>query len=349
MRRVDHTPEIARLAAPLAHGLDVAWQRMHWWIVTMAVLYFLSGITIVKPDEVAMILRWGRLVGATPALQQHGPGLLFALPRPIDQVVRVQVKHVWEVPVNTLTGVHFDLNSDQTNETLDPVTQGYALTGDQNIVQAQVVAHYRVRDPAEWAFYGPKSDDILRLEVSAAMVRSLGEMGVDRVLSNGRKALIAEATRRAQEGLDASHSGLELSSLELIHLGPPKALASAFDAVQSAFINAQTQENNATAYAQNAIPQAQAAALASEQTAQGNAESALAKAQGDAAAFRALDREFRANPRVVRERLYMNTVAQAIGAAGRVTWLPPPSHRSYQGLRITIPTVAPTTNSAPLE
>ena len=63
----------------------------------------LSGITIVKPDEVAVILRWGRLVGDTPALQEHGPGLLFAFPRPVDRVVRVQVKHVWEVPVSTLT------------------------------------------------------------------------------------------------------------------------------------------------------------------------------------------------------------------------------------------------------
>ena len=58
-----------------------------------------------KPDEVAVILRWGRLVGDTPALQEHGPGLLFAFPRPIDRVVRVQVKHVWEVPVSTLASV----------------------------------------------------------------------------------------------------------------------------------------------------------------------------------------------------------------------------------------------------
>ena len=56
---------------------------------------------------------------------------------------------------------------------LDPVTQGYALTGDQNIVHVDMVARYRVRDPAEWAFYGPKAEDVLRVEVTAAMVRSL--------------------------------------------------------------------------------------------------------------------------------------------------------------------------------
>ena len=97
MRRLGPPSEIGRLAAPVARLLDAAWQRMHWWVATMAVLYAVSGITIVKPDEVAVILRWGRLVGATPALQEHGPGLLFAFPRPVDQVVRVPVKHVWEV------------------------------------------------------------------------------------------------------------------------------------------------------------------------------------------------------------------------------------------------------------
>ena len=42
--------------------------------------------------------------------------------------------------------------------------------------------------------------------------------------------------RRDGPGLDDSHSGLELSSLELTRLAPPAALASDFDAVQSAFI-----------------------------------------------------------------------------------------------------------------
>ena len=51
---------------------------------------------------------------------------------------------------------------------------------------------------------------MLRVEVTAAMVRSFGEMGIDRVLSDGRKDLIATATRRAQAGLDASHRVLSL-------------------------------------------------------------------------------------------------------------------------------------------
>jgi membrane protease subunit HflK len=304
---------------------------MHWWIATMAVLYLLSGITIVRSDEVAVVLRWGRLVGATPALQVHGPGLLFSFPRPVGQVLRVKVRHVWEVPVNTLAA-----SGEDDGDTLDSLTQGYAVTGDQNIVHVSMVAHYRVRDPAEWAFYGPGAEDILRTEVTAAMVRSLGEMSIDRVLSDGRKELVAAAARRAQAGLDNANSGLELVSLELTGLTPPQALATDFDVVQSAFIGAETSKKKAEAYAANAIPQAQADADTALQDARGAADAAMAIAKGDAGAFLALDREYRSDPEMVRERLYREGVDQALGAAKKVRWIPPPIGGSYHGMRISI-------------
>ena len=39
VRRRGPPSEIGRFAAPLARLLDGAWQRMHWWVATMAVLY----------------------------------------------------------------------------------------------------------------------------------------------------------------------------------------------------------------------------------------------------------------------------------------------------------------------
>jgi len=304
----------------------------------MMLLYGISGITIVKSDEVAVILRWGRLVGTTPALQEHGPGLLFAFPRPVDRVVRVQVKHVWEMPVRTLAGYFDDDEGVGDENTLSPLTQGYAVTGDHNIVQVLMVARYRVRSPGEWAFYGPKADDVLRVEVTSAMVRSLGEMGVDRVLADGRTDLIATATRRAQAGLDSAHSGLELASLEITSLAPPAAVAKDFDAVQSAFIGAETMKKDAQAFAETAIPQAHAKADAAVQTARSAADSELALSRGSAEAFHALEQEYRTNRVVVRERLYRDAVERALNQAGKVRWVPPPIGGSYHGFRIELST-----------
>jgi modulator of FtsH protease HflK len=338
VRRLGPPSEINRLAAPLAQLLDAAWQRMHWWIGLMVVLYALSGITIIKSDEVAVVLRWGRLVGETPALQEHGPGLLVCFPRPIDRVVRVPVKHVWEEKVTTLDILPAtEFESEPTSPTtLNPTTQGYALTGDQNIVHVEMMARYHVSEAAEYAFYGPNANEILRVEVTAAMVRSLGEMGVDRVLADGRKSLIATATARAQKGLDAARSGLELSSLELTRLAPPAAVSSDFDAVQSAFIAAETRKKEAQAYTETVIPQAQGDANTKLQGARGAAESSLATARGDAQAFLALAREYRANPAVVRERLYRNALDRALAMA-TIRWVPPPVDGRYHGFRISLP------------
>jgi membrane protease subunit HflK len=137
--------------------------------------------------------------------------------------------------------------------------------------------------------------------------------------------------------LDAAHSGLELSSLELTRLAPPKNLATEFDAVQSAFISSETRQKEAQAYAERAIPQAQADSDSGVQTARADADSALALARGESEAFKALDREYRANTAVVRERLYRDAVEKAFRGVGKVRWVPPPSGGSYRGFRITVP------------
>ena len=59
-------------------------------------------------------------------------------------------------------------------------------------------------------------------------------------------------------------------------------------------------------------------------------------AKGDADAFQALDRQYRANPVVVRERLHRDSVEHAIGTAGKVRWVPPPVGGSYHGFHITL-------------
>jgi len=343
MRRSARSSEARKLGAPIASALEWAWDRMHWWLATLAVLYAVSGITVIRPDEAAVVLRWGRLVGATPALREHGPGLLFAFPRPMDEVVRVKVKRVFEVRVKTLAE-----GGGEIFGSLDPLS-GYALTGDRNIVHVEVVAHYRIQDAAAWALYGAGAEDILRVEVTAAMVRSLGEMGVDRVLSDGRRDLIAAAIRRAQAALDAVSSGMELTSIELIRLTPPAALAAEFDAVQSAFIGAETRRKEALAFAQAAVPKAQADADAMVQTARAAAAEDLSLARGEAQAFQDLAREYRSNPSVVRERLYRDGIERAIAKAGTIRWIPPPAGGRYQGLRISIPSSSSGAASIPFE
>lgn len=329
MRLRARRSELLRFIAPAAAVLDGAWQRVHWWVLTMTILYAGSGITIVHPGEVALVMRWGRVIG--PPLE---PGPAFLLPYPIDEVVRVPVKRVFEQRIATLSTVP---GASPRSPSLDPVTQGYVLTGDRNIVHVEMVARYQIKDPLAWAFYGPSPEAAITAEVTAAMMRSLGELGVDRVLSDGRKELIAMASRRAQSGLDAARAGIELSSLELTRLGPPAALSREFDAVQSAAIDATTKLKTAQGFAARAIPEAQSSAERRAREATGDAEIARAHARGETEAFLELEHGYRENRSVMRERLYRDAIERALVGA-EVRWVPPPVGAHYDTFRISVTT-----------
>lgn len=332
MRRPDTLGELYRLAEPALQLLDALWRRMHWWVAVLAVLYPVSGVTIVRPDEVALVSRWGRLVSPTPAARVHGPGLLLAWPRPLDRVTRVPVKRVFELQVDTLASSGYV----PYVAGLDPLTQGYALTGDHNIVHVEMMVRYRIAEPAIWAFAGPRTERLLRAETTAAAVRTLGERGIDAILSGGRTETIEVITRRAQAGLDRAGAGIEIAAVELIRVAPPAALAVEFDAVQSAFIGAETLRKDALAHAEASLLAARAAADASLQAARAESSTTLATARGEAAAFVALAQEHRKSPRAVRERLYRETLSRTLVRAGSIRWVPPPSGPRYHGMRLTL-------------
>jgi membrane protease subunit HflK len=343
MRRAKPSGEFARLAEPVWPLTDWLWGHLHWWIGAMFVLYVASGITFVKPDEVAVVLRWGRIVGSSPAEQIHGPGPFYALPPPIDQVERLQVQKVYELNVTTLSPPDGAGGNAAWSGRLDPVRVGYALTGDRNIVHAAVTVRFQIADPVTWLLAAPNSEDILRTEVSAAMVRSLGEMPVDRVLSEGRRDLITTTTARVQAGLDAAQSGLRVSALELVGLSPPAAVTPDFDAVQTAYIEAETAQKTAAAYREDLVPRAQAAADSALKVARADAAAERAKARGEAGAFLASAAEFHAHPGVARQRLYRSSIEVAFEKAGRISWVPPPPARGRysSGFRIMLSNNAP--------
>ena len=111
----------------------------YFLILVLLVLFgiFLSSIRKVDTGNVAVVLRFGRLVGKTEAEQVHEPGLLFAFPYIIDEVVTVPVGSVIEQSVIT----HY------TEDGTDTVNGGYVITGDQNIAVIAASVKYSISDP----------------------------------------------------------------------------------------------------------------------------------------------------------------------------------------------------------
>ena len=90
----------------MAEGVRAGSRMIAWLAVGLFVLFWCSGITTIGPGEVGLLLRCGRLTGASPADQVRQPGLLLALPYPIDEVIRVPVKQEREIAIKALLRSH---------------------------------------------------------------------------------------------------------------------------------------------------------------------------------------------------------------------------------------------------
>ncbi len=325
-----------RVLEPVGGILAAVFARIHLWVIVMVLLYLGSGVTIVGPHEVGIVRRFGRIVGEGSASAIHGPGLVFALPPPIDDVVRVNVKRVYETDLGTLAPPAGEVSL-PTARTIDPVRVGYALTGDHNIVHARFEVHYRVADPIAFLLGPSEPERVLIDVVTSEAVRAVGGRGVDDILTEGRSELVDAVRARAQAGLDAAGLGIAIVSLELTALGPPTAVAAAFTAVQSAVIAAQTKKDDAQTARASALPAAESNAAESRSAATKYAVDTRATAEADATAFKALAAEYRRSPTVVRERLYRDALARIIPVAAKREILPPPVGGRYSGLRITLP------------
>ena len=73
--------------------INTAIRYCKWLIVILVALICCSGIRVVNNHEVAVVLRFGRLVGDTREEQVKEPGLLLAFPYVIDEVIKVPVHH----------------------------------------------------------------------------------------------------------------------------------------------------------------------------------------------------------------------------------------------------------------
>ena len=314
---------------PGSLSLNGLQRAIRWGMPLLVVAYLLSGVTVVRSDEVALVLRFGALSGDTAAAHLL-PGLHYVLPRPIDEAVRVKVKKVYELEISDL---HESGRGDQANPssslTIDPTNEGYALTGDQNIVQVQMIARYQIGDPVAFALHQSEPEEILKSSLKAAAIRTMGESEVDDLLAEGRAQFILEVVQRAQLRLERAEAGIDLISIEVTDLGPPRQVQEEFEEVQNAFIDMETKVTEARRYRERARPRAQAKRNQQLREAEAYAAGVIANARGDAAAWLELYAEYRRDPLVLRERLYVETIESALPKTARLRFVPPPDGRRY--------------------
>ena len=262
-------------------------------IAVLLLIYLTSGVTFVGPNEVGVVLRFGELL---PNI--HPPGLLLALPQPIDEVIKVPVKTVQEASLDLWASAPND-----NSISLSPVTQAYSLTGDVNIVRARFVLRYQVSDPLDYVVRAKDVDRLRDAILYESASQVLGSMNVENALTSQKAFLGQEAMRRAQEKISRLKLGLHLVAFDVREINPPASVLGSFQNVVSAKLRAKTLVEEANAYAATTLPSAQAAAFRTQQEADAYAQEVVAKAQGESTAFLDQLQEYQANPVIMRERL----------------------------------------------
>jgi len=320
-------------------GLEAGLKLFRWIVLVLTVLFLGSGVQIVTKENVGLLMRFGRLQGASLNDQIKQPGLVLALPHPIDRLIQVPVKQEGEVVVDEVWKGITELAA---IDKIDPLMEGYCLTGDQNIVQAKLVAKYRIDEttgPIRFRLWMDNPEGLLRNVVLAALTQTTTEWEVDDVLRLQRsiegqvgstESLAETVKRRAQARLDALDSGMTISAIEFKEIHPPRHVVADFRDVQNARIDMETQQREAEGFAKGKIPAARAEADRLIKEATAYETSLVAKTNAELSVFTDTYEQYRNNPQLVRKRIAMETFEEIMQDVGNAVFARP-------GTRVILP------------
>lgn len=345
-----------RKSSPVVfEGLAAGLRMFRWVVVILLVLFCFSGVQKIDPENVGLLLRFGKLQGESGGRQIRPPGLVLALPYPIDRVLQVPVKREGEVVIEE---VWKELSGTPPSQAIDPVLEGYCLTGDQNMVQIKIVAKYRITDPVAFELWADAQDRdaILRDVVLAALTQTVATWDVDDVLNVQREipvpgpiespqsdegvqsvpkileSLPKIVMAKAQRRLDAlgdpggfEGCGLTISSLDFTEKNPPRHVLADFQSVQSEKIamDAEQQRAKGDAAGIRAKARTERDAVVKQATAYENAikgQVAIEREQ-----FERQYAEYQQNPGLIWRKVYEETLEFLHENAERLYFVPPGS------------------------
>jgi membrane protease subunit HflK len=277
----------------------------------LLLLWALTGIYTIQPDERGVVLRFGR------AVRETGPGPHWRIPWPIEQVLKPSVTQIRKEEVGFRTVAY---GPPARYEDVDD--EALMLTGDENIVKLLFIVQYKVRDDAEGAtdflFNARNPRDTVRAAAEAAMREVIGRTSIDAVLTEAKEQVQQDAQTELQAILDRYDVGLEVVTVKLQDVDPPDQVSDAFKDVISAQQDRERHINEARGYANDVVPKARGEAAQIVNEAQGYREAKVREATGIAARFVSLYEEYAKAKDVTRQRLYLETMEEVLPRANKI-------------------------------
>jgi membrane protease subunit HflK len=192
------------------------------------------------------------------------------------------------------------------------------LTGDENIVDAQAIVQFRVKDSGEYLFRVRDPDQALRDATEVALRSVIGRTTIDDAITVGRVRIQESALEFLQQLLDTYHAGLMVTELKLLVVDPPEQVKDAFHEVVRAREDRERLINEAMGYQEDIIPKARGQAEQVVRAAEAYKAQRVIRAEGDAAKFVSVLKEYDRAQEVTEQRLYLETLQRVLPKAQKI-------------------------------
>ena len=262
------------------------------------VIWLLTGIYIVGPDEVGVIRTFGALTRVTQS------GLNWKFPAPIEIANTPKVTEVKRIEIG--------FRSLKNGQYRTVEKESLMLTGDENIVVAEMIVQYKINDPVKYLFRIVEPELTVREAAEASLRTVVGRNRIDETLTTGKFTIQEETKMQLQTILDKYNSGIHVVAVQLQDVSPPKEVIGAFKDVASAKEDKNRMINQAEGYRNDVIPKARGEAEAMIRDAEGFKESRIKRAEGDAVKFTTILKEYNKAKNITEKRLYLETMEKVL-------------------------------------
>jgi Cu+-exporting ATPase len=302
---------------------SISYTRREWrWLwklapASLAVVWLASGLYVLRPQETAVVQRFGRKL-----LPYPGPGLHYALPWPIEKVNRIDTLRVRVLEIGFRTvgspkqkeePAAYEWNvAHNTGRYVEKIDEALMLSGDQNFVTTNAVVHYVVQRPDDYLFHLADAETALRGVAEGTIRSAIGVSELDAVLTTGRLALEARVREEMQKRLDRYGAGIRVLSVRLQDVHPPLEVVDAFREVSSAFEEKNRLINEAAGYRSQQVALARGRAASQIEEARGYLVGLTNRASGDADRFLLAEAAHRTAPGTTETRLFLETMEQVL-------------------------------------
>ena len=263
----------------------------------------------VRPEELGVILRLGKFVRTT------NPGLHIKIPLGIERLTKVPVERQLKMEFGFRT-TRAGIRSDYATPA-DARMESIMLTGDLNVVVAEWIVQYKIKEAYNYLFKMRDPENTLRAMTESMVRRVVGDSSVDEILTVGRARIAMEAKVQLQELCDDYEIGIDINQLIFQDVNPPDPVKPSFNEVNESIQEKERKINEAWSEYNNEIPRAAGEAEQMIRGSEGYLAERVNNARGDAERFMSVYREYAKAPVVTRKRLYLEALNDVLSSIDR--------------------------------